>query len=76
MICADCGVAAECRPYGSGGSWVCFKCGMKDEATARMNFDASMRRAEARSASGAVVLTEQGLAPLDALPHGPQAAES
>ncbi len=37
-VCQDCGKTAECRPYGPGGTDVCFDCGMKDEdgATARM----------------------------------------
>jgi hypothetical protein len=30
--CELCGKCAECRPYGPKGEWVCFDCGMKDEA--------------------------------------------
>lgn len=32
--CEECGKMNECRPYGKGGKWVCFQCGMKDEAEA------------------------------------------
>jgi hypothetical protein len=32
--CDDCGDIKELRPYGPGGSVVCFDCGMKDEAEA------------------------------------------
>lgn len=28
--CDDCGKIAELRPYGPGGSCICFQCGMKD----------------------------------------------
>lgn len=30
--CHACGNVAETRPYGPGGSRICFDCGMKDEA--------------------------------------------
>lgn len=36
--CDDCGEIAELRPYGHGGSMVCFDCGMKDEAEAKRRF--------------------------------------
>jgi len=36
--CEDCGQHKECRPYGRGGAWVCFQCGMKDEAEAARQF--------------------------------------
>lgn len=29
--CELCGKTAECRPYGPGGRWVCYPCGMKNE---------------------------------------------
>ncbi len=29
--CEDCGEMKELRPYGPGGSRVCFQCAMKDE---------------------------------------------
>ena len=29
--CDDCGEVKELRPYGPGGSVVCFDCGMKDK---------------------------------------------
>ena len=30
---------AETRPYGPNGEEVCFKCGMKNEAAAKRQFD-------------------------------------
>ena len=36
--CDDCGEIEELRPYGPGGSMVCFDCGMKDEAEAKRRF--------------------------------------
>jgi hypothetical protein len=36
--CDDCGKVAELRPYGPGGSKVCFECGMKDEEGAKQRF--------------------------------------
>lgn len=36
--CADCGCDKELRPYTSDGRWVCFKCMMKDEETAKKVF--------------------------------------
>ena len=33
-VCELCGAFEECRPYGPGGSSVCFSCGMKDEPAA------------------------------------------
>lgn len=30
--CELCGKVEECRPYGPKGEWVCYDCGMKDEA--------------------------------------------
>jgi len=32
--CDLCGEVKELRPYGPNGEWVCFPCGMKDEAAA------------------------------------------
>lgn len=32
--CELCGDEEELRPYGPGGKWVCFPCGMKDEENA------------------------------------------
>lgn len=37
-ICAICGEAGELRPYGSGGSRICFNCGMKDEDATEEGF--------------------------------------
>lgn len=33
--CQTCGKTAECRPYGPGGTDVCFECGMKDREGTR-----------------------------------------
>lgn len=38
--CQLCGKVADVRPYGPNGAWVCFECGMKDEAEARRRFGA------------------------------------
>lgn len=35
-VCAACNVVAEVRPYGPGGTLICFPCGKQDpEGTAR-----------------------------------------
>jgi len=31
--CAVCSKEAELRPYGRGGEWICFECGMADLPT-------------------------------------------
>lgn len=36
--CEECGKKDELRPYGKGGKWICFPCGMKDEETTSRNF--------------------------------------
>jgi ribosomal protein L37AE/L43A len=36
--CELCAEMAELRPYGPNGEWVCFPCGMKDEAAAKRAF--------------------------------------
>lgn len=36
--CEFCSVQAECRPYGPNGEWVCFHCGMLDEAAMQKAF--------------------------------------
>ncbi|MCK5450275.1 MAG: hypothetical protein KAI70_00765 [Candidatus Omnitrophica bacterium] len=36
--CDSCGKIAELRPYGPGGSCICFVCGMKDEPGALSRF--------------------------------------
>jgi hypothetical protein len=38
--CDDCGQVAELRPYGPGGSAVCFDCMQKDEEGAKRRFRA------------------------------------
>jgi len=36
--CEECGKTAELRPYGKNGKWICFQCGMKDEAEVERQF--------------------------------------
>lgn len=36
--CEDCGKVEELRPYGPGGTFVCFACMKKDEAGAKKRF--------------------------------------
>lgn len=36
--CSDCGKKKELRPYGKGGAWICFPCGMKDEEETEKQF--------------------------------------
>ena len=36
--CQLCGKHDELRPYGTNGEWICFDCGMKDEATTAAQF--------------------------------------
>jgi hypothetical protein len=38
--CELCGVVSELRPYGPGGKWICFDCGMKDKETTNAAFKA------------------------------------
>lgn len=49
--CQICGEKAELRPYGKGGKWVCFDCGMTDEPEARRQF-----RDQFATKAGTVVL--------------------
>ena len=44
--CDDCGEIQELRPYGPGGSLVCFDCGMKDEAGTAARYDALVKGVE------------------------------
>lgn len=37
--CEVCGVPGDLRPYGKNGAYVCFSCGMKDQRTARKQFN-------------------------------------
>lgn len=37
--CQLCGKVAELRPYGPNGEFVCFPCGMKDEASVKRQFE-------------------------------------
>jgi len=36
--CSICKEKADLRPYGPGGAWVCFECGMKDEKEMEKQF--------------------------------------
>ena len=36
--CDDCGTVAELRPYGRGGSRICFPCAMKDPSEASRQY--------------------------------------
>lgn len=36
--CQFCGKDEELRPYGKNGEWICFDCGMKEEATTKAQF--------------------------------------
>jgi hypothetical protein len=38
--CQECGHVDELRPYGRGGAWICFACGMKDEEETKRQFRA------------------------------------
>jgi hypothetical protein len=40
--CDGCGRIEELRPYGPGGSMVCFDCGMKDAAATEARFEARL----------------------------------
>jgi hypothetical protein len=40
--CQLCGKAAELRPYGPNGEWICYECGMKDKATTTKQMAAFM----------------------------------
>jgi hypothetical protein len=44
--CQLCGKKAELRPYGPNREWVCFECGMKDEATTAAQFANLFDRAD------------------------------
>lgn len=59
--CSVCRQEAELRPYGEGGAFVCFPCGMKDEATAGDQF--AKRLAAAESVTGISLLTPEGPIP-------------
>ena len=37
--CSQCGQIAELRPYGKGGAWICYECGMTDLETTDMEFE-------------------------------------
>lgn len=42
--CELCGAVEEVRPYGPGGKFVCFDCGMKDEEEAKRRFHALLEK--------------------------------
>lgn len=56
-ICTVCNNEDECRPYGRGGTMVCFDCAMKDEEETNRNFIAQLE--EAHKHSNVVILGEQ-----------------
>lgn len=41
--CQLCGKHAELRPYGPNNEWICFECGMKDEATTKRKFAEALK---------------------------------
>lgn len=43
QTCQMCGEEAELRPYGIGGLFVCFKCGMKNVRIAQQAFEEQSR---------------------------------
>lgn len=43
--CQLCGKEDDLRPYGPGGKWVCFDCGMKDEEEAIRQFNRILNKA-------------------------------
>lgn len=63
--CSTCGASAgtvvdgkrvELRPYGKGGSLVCFPCGMADIETTEASFRSAIDRADAEASNGDVVV--------------------
>jgi ribosomal protein L37AE/L43A len=44
--CELCGMKDELRPYGPNGEWICFDCGMKDEAITAAQFAKVLGRAD------------------------------
>lgn len=69
MNCHYCDTTERVRPYGPGGSGICFTCMMADperEKAAIASFHAQMAAAEAMSPLGAVVINlgEGGPQPL------------
>lgn len=68
--CHYCGTTEkDLRPYGPGGSWVCFPCAMatpEREAAAKAAFGALLEGSEAISPTGIVAIGEQsGPRPFD-----------
>lgn len=53
----------ELRPYGHGGSLVCFTCAMKQEDVTKQNFNVALAAAKRQSDDGCALLTEVGLIP-------------
>jgi hypothetical protein len=47
--CTVCNTDDECRPYGRGGTMICFDCAMKDEAETSRNFLAQLDAAHKQS---------------------------
>lgn len=64
--CVHCGTTTEeLRPYGPGGSWVCFRCAMKPEnrATTEASFNALLDAAETVGDGVVTIGTEEGPVP-------------
>jgi len=58
--CETCAKTADCRPYGKNGSWICYVCGMQNEAETEKNFLAQLDAAGPNA-----VLTDHGPIPYD-----------
>lgn len=66
--CYYCPQTEDLRPYGPGGSWVCFPCGTSPEhnAESEANFSVLYLTAKVLSPVGVVVIGEDGgPSPLD-----------
>jgi hypothetical protein len=48
QACDLCGEVSELRPYGPKGEWVCYDCGMKDEAAATRAYLKRLEHGDAR----------------------------
>lgn len=62
-VCHYCNQPGELRPYGPGGSWVCFPCATATparEQAAQEAFGTLLDANEAISPSGAVAIGESG----------------
>lgn len=67
-VCSYCGEGDDLRPYGPGGSWVCFLCATSTperDAAAKAAFGALLDANEAVSTTGATLLTSDGPVPFE-----------